>query len=117
VTRLLTLNLQSWMIFKATDEAGAVESADFHNQRKVTKRSWGHSNGMMTRNYYEQEEHEIKPYVLRHLRKHECVIVHCEKGFKKATLPHWNQTEKPLHGTRGVSSDLMTSLGASLLFP
>jgi hypothetical protein len=34
---------------------GAVDSADFLGQKKVTKRSWGYSNGMMTRNYHEQE--------------------------------------------------------------
>jgi len=41
----------------------------------------------ITRNYYDQEEHKIKAYELRHMRKHHCVLIHCEKGFKKATLP------------------------------
>jgi hypothetical protein len=86
-TRVLTLNLRNRMIFKAADEAGAVESADFLGQRKVIKRSWGFSSGKHNRNFHEQDEHEIKPYVLRHLQKHECVLVHCESGFKKATLP------------------------------
>ena len=49
---VLTLNLRNRIIFKAADEMGAVESADFLEQKKVTKRSWGYSNGMMTRNYY-----------------------------------------------------------------
>ena len=86
-TRVLTLNLRNRMIFKAADEAGAGESADFLVQRKVIKRSWGFSSGKHNRNFHEQDEHEIKPYVLRHLRKHECVLVHCENGFKKTTLP------------------------------
>jgi hypothetical protein len=85
--RVLTLNLRNRMIFKAADEAGAVESADFLGQKKVTKRSWGFSNGMYSRNYFEQEEHKIKPYVLRNLKKHQCVLVHCEKGFKRTLLP------------------------------
>lgn len=85
--RVLTLNLRNRMIFKAADEAGAVESADFLGQRKVTKRSWGFSGGTQNRSFHEQDEHKIKPYVLRHLRKHQCVLVHCEKGFKKTTLP------------------------------
>jgi hypothetical protein len=85
--RVLTLNLRNRMIFKAADENGAVESADFLGQKKVTKRSWGFSNGMYSRNYFEQEEHKIKPYVLRHLRKHHCVLVHSEKGFKQTLLP------------------------------
>ncbi|MGA3008577.1 MAG: type IV secretory system conjugative DNA transfer family protein [Opitutaceae bacterium] len=85
--RVLTLNLRNRMIFKAADEAGAVESADFLGQKKVIKRSWGFSNGMYSRNYFEQEEHKIKPYLLRHLRKHQCVLAHCEKGFKRTLLP------------------------------
>ncbi|MGP8200770.1 MAG: type IV secretion system DNA-binding domain-containing protein [Limisphaerales bacterium] len=84
--RVLTLNLRNRIIFKAADEAGAVDSADFLGQRKVTKRSWGYSNGTTTRNYYDQDEHKIKPYELRHMKKHQCVLVHCEKGFKKSVL-------------------------------
>lgn len=95
--RVLTLNLRNRMIFKAADEIGAVESADFLGQKKVTKRSWGFSNGMYSRNYFEQEEHKIKPYVMRHLRKHQCVLVHCEKGFKRTILP-------PLEPDGSVSS-------------
>jgi len=64
-----------------------VESADFLGQKKVTKRSWGFSNGMNSRNYFEQEEHKLKPYALRHLRKHHYVLVHCEGGFKQTLLP------------------------------
>jgi hypothetical protein len=85
--KVLTLNLRNRMIFKAADETGAEESADFLGQKKVTKQSWGFSNGMYSRNYFEQEEHKIKPHLLRNLRKHQCVIVHCEKGFKKVVLP------------------------------
>lgn len=85
--RVLTLNLRNRMIFKAADEEGAVESADFLGKRKVIKRSWGFSYGRTTSNYNEQEEHKIKPYVLRSLRKHTCVLVHAERGFKRAQLP------------------------------
>jgi hypothetical protein len=41
----------------------------------------------MTRNYYEQDEHKIKPYELPHMKKHQCVRIHSEKGFKKSVLP------------------------------
>jgi len=41
----------------------------------------------MTRNYYEQDEPKIKPYELPHMKKHQCVLIHCEKGFKKSVLP------------------------------
>lgn len=85
--KVLTLNLRNRMIFKAADEADAVQSADFLGQRQVTKRNWGFSNGLYNRSYFHQDEHKIKPYQLRHLRKHQCVLVHCEKGFEKTVLP------------------------------
>jgi len=75
------------MIFKAADEEGAVESADFLGKKKFIKRSWGFSYGKTTSNYSEQEEHKIKPYVLRGLPKHTCVLVHAERGFKRTLLP------------------------------
>ena len=85
--KVLTLNLRNRMIFKAADEAGAVESADFLGQHQVTKRTWGYSGGHFNRNYHRQTEHKIKPFELRHLKKHQCVLVHCEKGFEKVLLP------------------------------
>jgi type IV secretory pathway TraG/TraD family ATPase VirD4 len=85
--QVLTLNLRNRMIFKGADEAGAVESADFLGQRKVRQRTHGYSGGMVTRSYTNVDEHKIKPYELRHLRKHQCVLVHCEKGFLKTILP------------------------------
>jgi hypothetical protein len=85
--KVLTLNLRNRMIFKAADEAGAIESADFLGQRKVIKKSWGVSKGIYTRNYSEQDEYKIKPHELRNLQKHQCILVHCEKGFEKAVLP------------------------------
>lgn len=75
------------MIFKGADEAGAVESADLLSQRQVTKRSWGFASGHHNWNYHHQDEYKIKPYQLRHLKKHQCVLVHCEKGFEKTILP------------------------------
>ena len=85
--KVLTLNLRNRMIFKAADEEGAVESADFLGKKKFIKRTWGFSHGRTTSNYSEQEEHKIKPYVLRSLPKHTCVLVHAERGFKRAMLP------------------------------
>ena len=84
---MLTLNLRNRMIFKAADEEGAVESADFLGKKKFIKRTWGFSYGRTTSNYSEQEEHRIKPYVLRELPKHTCVLAHAERGFKRALLP------------------------------
>ncbi len=85
--RVFTLNLRNRLIFKAADEEGAVESADFLGKRRVIKKSWGYSGGRMSRNYSEQEEHKIKPHLLRGLTKHMAVVVHCERGHRRKVLP------------------------------
>jgi hypothetical protein len=86
-SKVLTLNLRNRMIFRCADEADAVQAADFLGKRRVFKRSWGSSAGKRNVNYSESEEHKIRPYQLRTLRDHECVLVHCEKGFRRLTLP------------------------------
>lgn len=85
--KVLTLNLRNRMIFRAADEADAVQAADFLGKKRVVKRSWGYSAGKQNTNYSETEEHKIKPHKLRNLRDHECVLVHCERGFRRVTLP------------------------------
>ena len=85
--KVLTLNLRNRMIFRSADEADAVQAADFLGKKTVVKRSWGSSAGKRSVNYSEAEEHKIKPHKLRNLRDHECVLVHCEKGFQRLTLP------------------------------
>ena len=86
-SRVLTLNLRNRMIFRSADEADAVQAADFLGKKTVMKRSWGSSAGKRSVNYSETEEHKIKSHKLRKLRDHECVLVHCEKGFRQVTLP------------------------------
>ncbi len=85
--KVLTLNLRNRLIFRAADEADAVQAADFIGKKRVVKRSWGFSGGKRNVNYSETEEHKIKPHKLRNLRDHECVLVHCERGFRRVTLP------------------------------
>jgi type IV secretory pathway TraG/TraD family ATPase VirD4 len=85
--KVLTLNLRNRLIFRAADEADAVQAADFLGKKRVVKRSWGFSAGKRNVNYSETEEHKIKSHKLRNLRDHECVLVHCEKGFRKTVLP------------------------------
>jgi hypothetical protein len=86
-SRVLTLNLRNRLIFRAADEADAVQAADFLGKKRIVKRSWGYSAGKRNVNYSETEEHKIKPHKLRNLRDHECVLVHCERGFRRVTLP------------------------------
>jgi hypothetical protein len=86
-SKVLTLNLRNRMIFRSADEADAVQAADFLGKKQVVKRSWGASAGKRSVNFSETEEHKIKPHKLRNRRDHECVLVHCEKGFQRLTLP------------------------------
>ena len=85
--RVLTLNLRNRLIFRSADEADALQSADFLGKKRVVKRSWGFSGGKRSVNYTETEEHRIKPHILRTLRDHECIVVHCEKGHRRQRLP------------------------------
>jgi hypothetical protein len=85
--KVLTLNLRNRMMFRSADEADAVQAADFLGRKRVVKRSWGYSAGKRSVNYTETDEHKIKSHKLRSLRDHECVLVHCERGFRRVTLP------------------------------
>ena len=84
--RVFTLNLRNRLIFKAADEEGAVESADFLGKKRIIKKTWGFTGGKMSRNYSEQDESKLKPHILRNLPKHSAVIVHCEGGHRRELL-------------------------------
>jgi type IV secretory pathway TraG/TraD family ATPase VirD4 len=84
--RVFTLNLRNRLIFKAADEEGALESADFLGKKSIIKKTWGYSGGKMSRNFSEQEEHKVKPHILRTMPKHVAVVVHCERGHKRSLL-------------------------------
>ena len=84
--RVFTLNLRNRLIFRAADEEGALESADFLGKKRVIKKSWGYTGGRMSRNFSEQEEHKIKPHLLRSLPKHTAVVIHCERGHRRKLL-------------------------------
>ena len=86
-SKVLVLNLRNRIIFKAADEEGALDSADFLGKKQVIKKTWGYSAGQANRSYAEHEEHKIKPHILRALPKHTAVLVHCEHGFKRTILP------------------------------
>lgn len=85
--KVLTLNLRNRLVFRSADEADAVQAADFLGKKRVIKRSWGFNAGRRSANYHETEEHRIKPHILRGLRDHECIVVHCERGFRRKILP------------------------------
>ena len=61
---------------------GAVESADILTKKASDQNPWGY-RGRLSRNYSEQEEHKIKPHMLRNLPKYTAVVVHCERGHQR----------------------------------
>ena len=85
-SKVLTLNLRNRMIFRAADEADAVQVADFLGKKRVIKRSWGSNAGGHSVTCSEDEEYKIKPHLLRGLRDHQCILVHCEHGFRRRLL-------------------------------
>jgi hypothetical protein len=76
------------VIFKAADEEGALESADFIAKAKMIKKSWGYSAAKISRNYSEQEEHKIKPHLAGKSGQHieRCVTQHSRPRKASATL-------------------------------
>lgn len=85
--KVFTLNLRNRMIFKAADEEGAVDSADFLGKHEVWKRSYGMSAGRSSYNRSQSDEYRFKPHVLRAMKNHECILVHCQQGPRKCVLP------------------------------
>jgi hypothetical protein len=85
--KVLTLNLRNRLIFTAADEDDARASADFLGKTIVRERSWTYSGGKRSETINEKEDHRIKPHQLRKLRKHECIVAHADKGFRKRILP------------------------------
>jgi hypothetical protein len=85
-----------------------LQSTDFLGKKRVIKKSWGYHSGRMSRNYSEQEEHKIKPHLLRNLPKHKCVFVHSEQGHRKRLLP-------PLEAN-GSGTSMVSGFSPSRLF-
>lgn len=95
--KVFTLNLRNRLIFTAADEDDAKASAEFLGKKTVLERSWTTTDGKRSQTRTEAEAYRVKPHQLRELRKHQCFVVHAEKGFRKAVLP-------PLEADGRVSS-------------
>ena len=83
----LLLNLANQVHYTVADEANAKLVADIIGKKEIQKKSRGYSGGKASFNYQPTDEHIIKTFVLRAMKKFECVLIHCEKGHKKFTLP------------------------------
>ncbi len=85
--KVFTLNLRNRLIFTAADEGDAQASADFLGKRMARERSWTYSEGKRSETITQVETHRIKTHELRKLRKHQCIVVHTDRGFRKRILP------------------------------
>ena len=81
------LNLGNKIYFTAADKLASEMIADAIGKHTVKKRTYGRSAGKSTMSYREEDEHWIKPHELRDLPKHDAVIKHCERHFRRLHLP------------------------------
>ena len=85
--KVFIANMANRITFKAADEESAKIAADTIGKRKVKKRTYGWSAGRRTASWTDEEKYFIEPHELRRLRKFQAVVQHCEKGFRRVTLP------------------------------
>ncbi len=81
------LNLGNKIYFTAADKLSSEMLADSIGKHTIKKRTYGRSLGKSNTSWTEQDEHWIKPHVLRSLPKHTAIIKHCERPYKRAFLP------------------------------
>jgi hypothetical protein len=102
IKNTLVDNLGNEIAFCQTNQEDAEILAKRIGERTLEKTSRTvsrQSNGFSTsRSYQEKEEPFLKPHLLRNLKKHrhgsECVIRHCEKGYRRTVLPFTSFTQK-----------------------
>ena len=79
-------NLGNKIHFTAADKQASEMIADSIGKHTIKKRTYGRSAGKNNASWTEQDEHLIKPHVLRALPKHTAIIKHCELPFRRAYL-------------------------------
>jgi hypothetical protein len=80
------LNLGNKIYFTAADKLSSEMLADLIGKHTIKKRTYGRSLGKSNTSWTEQDEHWIKPHVLRSLPKHTAIIKHCEHPYKRVFL-------------------------------
>jgi Type IV secretion-system coupling protein DNA-binding domain len=87
---VVLLNLRNRVVFQVADEESAKITADFIGKREVTRKDRSvsvSSRQHTTYNYRKEEQHKIKPAVLRELPKYTAVVCHCDGKFRKVLMP------------------------------
>jgi|GEM_PF-2027138 len=87
---VVLLNLRNRVIFQVADEESARITADFIGKQEVTRKDRSVSvSGRQhtTYSYRKEDQHKIKPAVLRELPKYRAVVCHCDGKFRKVLMP------------------------------
>jgi hypothetical protein len=85
--KVFIANMANRITFKCADEDSARIAADTIGKRTIKKRTYGWSAGRRTTSWTDDEKYFIEPHRLRRMRKFQAVVQHCEKGFRRVTLP------------------------------
>jgi hypothetical protein len=85
-TEVFLLNLGNKIYFTAADKQASDMIADAIGKKTIKKRTYGRSAGKNNTSWTEQDEHWIKPHLLRSMPKHTAVIKHCERRFRTVSL-------------------------------
>jgi len=85
-TDTLLLNLSNQIYFTLADAKAAKLAADQIGKKSFWKKSYGFSGGRGNVNFQKVEEHWIKEHELMSMKKFDCIIKHCEKGFIRTHL-------------------------------
>ena len=102
-TKVFLLNLGNHVYFTVADADAAELAAKHIGMRTIQKMSRSSGPQGTTYSYTDQDEFCLKPFVLRNMKKFECVIVHCENGYRKTKLPTTDLT-KPTEANYGQKS-------------
>lgn len=92
--KVFIANMANRITFKAADEDSARIAADTIGKRTIRKRTYGWSAGRRTSSWTADEKYFIEPHEFRRLQKFCAVVQHCEKGFRRVTLPPRDATGK-----------------------
>jgi hypothetical protein len=102
------LNLGNKIYFTAADKLSSEMLADSIGKRTIKKRTYGRSAGKSNSSWTEQDEHLIKPHVLRALPKHTAIIKHCERAYRRVYLPPspFTKAKMAMDSKVGISPDI-----------
>jgi hypothetical protein len=81
------LNLRNREVFLVADEQSAQITADFIGKHEVKRQDRSVSGQGTTYNYRTEEQHKIKPAILRGLPKYTAIVCHANGRFRKTLIP------------------------------